>query len=392
MTFINSPLFQEASRQIKAAATRQFARSDFGQLVGRVRSAIRPIVQSASSGSRNQQPQVRRILNDYGRHKNAETAVRELMGADFGGLVRTIEKYSRGGSDQKKIVAEFLQSLGEPGRLIATLVDPYKSTILKKNLQSALNLIRAFGGEVVPGRGTTWDTPEDLERGLRAARQRLQEMGYALAETQGPPRRSPKPNPGRNTVDVDMGYQGRPGATNDFPPDHPLVTGEMVLATASYSVYEFGYDVDTATLYVRFRKKVKGPDGWTAGGAGPLYAYYGVTPQEFLGLYATRNSGGEGVSGGPGDWVWDNLRQRGTQSGHQKDYRLVGIMDNYVPRKASVVAIQQTIGKRGQTLKRPRTKLEEWYIPRTVKTHEGRFAHSVLPTERVGKVMPARGS
>jgi hypothetical protein len=52
-----------------------------------------------------------------------------------------------------------------------------------------------------------------------------------------------------------------------------------------------------------------------------------------MGLYALRNKGG---GDGPGSWVWDALRIRGTVSGHQKDYELVGIMGNYVPRKATV--------------------------------------------------------
>ena len=38
-----------------------------------------------------------------------------------------------------------------------------------------------------------------------------------------------------------------------FPPNHPIVTGDMVPTPGSTNVYEFGYDAPNHYLYVRFK-------------------------------------------------------------------------------------------------------------------------------------------
>jgi hypothetical protein len=369
---INSPLFNEASRQIKAMAQRQFARSEFGQLLGLANRAFRHAQPAA---------QVQNVLGSITRMASPHKAIQGMLGSDFGGLVSTIERYAKAGSDNEKAVQVLLDSLGEPGKLIKSLINPHKRNLLTKNIQEAMNLIRAYGGEVLPAK--EWGTLADIERGLRAAEQRLIEFGYPLPETRGPPRHFPQPEEGRETIDTEV----EPGRYQRIRADHPMLTGEMVPTPNSTNVYEFGYDIDSIALYVRFRESSK--DG-RVGGAGALYAYYGVTPEEFTTLYVLRNNGGEGSSNGPGEWVWDHLRQRGTQSGHKKDYRLVGIMGDYVPRKATLRFVEETIGKRGKPLKRPRRRYEEWYEERTVKTHEGRMVRSVLPTARVARVIGGR--
>lgn len=47
--------------------------------------------------------------------------------------------------------------------------------------------------------------------------------------------------------------------------------------------------------------------------------------------------------------MWSNLRIRGTVSGHKFDYRLSGITNGYVPRKATIIGS------------------EEWFIKRSFK-------------------------
>ena len=364
MAFTNSPLFQEASRQIQAAARRQFRSSDMGRLLNEVEAATK------SSGQ--PQAKVRAVLRKYAAAGRPENAIRQLMGQDFGSIVREVQRYSKGSTVSQRLISSFLDTLGPAGKLIRNLVAPNKQNTLNTELQSAMNLIRAFGGEVLPGKGKEWSSIGDVERGMQAAIKRLQEYGFAVVGSQGPPRRAPEPEGERTTVDVEMGYRK---GTSRVPANHPMVTGEMVPCPSSTNVYEFGYDLEAGYLYVRFQQP---HDKSSRGAAGSLYRYSGVTPAEFLTLYRVRN---QGHGDGPGGWVWDVLRERGTVSGHKKDYELVGIMGGYVPRKATVRRTAEILGKRGKPLKRK--GLEEWYEQREVKTHTGRWARSVLPTTRV---------
>ena len=373
MNLPSTPLFQVATKAVQAAVRRQFEQSDYGRL-------LRDVRRSVANASVDRQ--VKTALERYKRSADPVVAVKKLMGADFCRMVGSVERYAKGGNVNRALVEQFLSTLGPAGKMVAVLINPSRTTVLAKQLQQAMELIRAFGGEVIPGAG--WGSVEDVRRGIEAAQRRLEQLGYPLAATQGPLLRQPQPEPGRTTIDVPM---GRGDVFRRVPATHPLLTGEMVAAYNSSNVDEFGYDSDTATLYVRFQLP---HDKGLRGGSGSLYAYYGVTPAEFLALYATRGRG-NGVEGDstPGTWVWEHLRERGTVSGHKKDYRLAGIVNNYVPRKATVRAVYQTIGKRGHVLKRPKkVGLEEWFVQRETKTHEGRFVHSVLPTERV---IPFRG-
>ncbi len=382
MAVINSPLFQEAGRQIKRQVRLEFARSDYGRLMSEAARAV----QQAGQAS-DMQRQVNRAMGFMRGAANPSRTIRELMGAELGGMVRAIERYARGNNVQAELVRDFLRSIGPAGHLIESLMSPTKKAKLLEELQAAMQLVRAFGGETLPG--PTWTTPEGLQRGLAAAQQILEEYGFTVAGSSGPLRHVPEPEWGRKALDVEMGV-GSPAKR--VPADHPLLTGEMVSTSASTNVYEFGYDIEHLYLYVRFQATKQ---GGLRGGAGALYRYAGVTPDEFMRLWRVRDQGdGEGGDGTPGTWVWTHLRQRGTVSGHKKDYELVGIMpqwikgfgevQNYVPRKASVRATYRTTGLRtGKPLKHPvKTGMEEWYETRTVRTHKSRMVQSVLPTAR----------
>jgi hypothetical protein len=66
-----------------------------------------------------------------------------------------------------------------------------------------------------------------------------------------------------------------------------------------------------------------------------------------------------------GTFIWDNIRIRGTISGHHFDYQLVGVQASYVPRKA-------TLTPRG-----------EEYVSRSVFSDRGRQLKSALPQRLV---------
>jgi hypothetical protein len=172
----------------------------------------------------------------------------------------------------------------------------------------------------------------------------------------------------------------RDGSNRTFAKTHPIVTGEMVRTPSSTSVYAFGYDAAEARLYVRFRKDDQAGGRLRNGGKskakingksdrpGPLYRYSGVTPEEFLELLKLKNKGG---GSGPGKWVWDVLRVRGTVSGHRKDYELTGTVGDYVPRKATAMPSDDG------------ASVDEWLVQRTAQTTGGRTVTSKQPNTRV---------
>ncbi|HPU34845.1 MAG TPA: KTSC domain-containing protein [Phycisphaerae bacterium] len=146
-----------------------------------------------------------------------------------------------------------------------------------------------------------------------------------------------------------------------FPPDHPVVTGEMVRARRSSNVYSFGYDAESGSLFIRFRPSPPPGSGTRAkpDSPGPLYQYFHVPLEVFLALLEAPSKGKA---------VWDLIRIRGTVSGHRYDYTLAGIVGGYVPRKAVYMGGG-----------------EEWYLRRQVVGESGREYVSPLPD------MPVRG-
>lgn len=372
-----SPLFQMAAKELADAARREFAASGLGRALGEVEQAVR-----GGGGWRANRPQapdrVGRALLRY-RHGGARMLLNELRGVGFGEFAREIERYAKGGGESADLAREILDLLGPAGQVIRTLVGIGGGG--GSDIDRLLRLIQAFGWEGLPGPG----------QGTASQRQRAVEAAYELLKRERPellgqgPAPAPR-GPGKypQTGRVGQGPQGdyvelpmRHGGDRRFPPDHPIVTGDMVPAPGSSNVHSFGYDVDAAYLYVRFlgyRRGERGPDGRAArGGPGSLYRYASVTPEEFLTLLA---------AGSAGEWVWDHLRVRGTWSGHQKDYELVGIEGGYVPRKATVRRNFAT------------GELEEWLVKRTIYTQEGNWLESQYEEERVGMPpwgMPDRG-
>lgn len=140
-------------------------------------------------------------------------------------------------------------------------------------------------------------------------------------------------------------------------------TGEMIPVTSS-NVHSIGFRADPrtgdpprlGTLLIRFLGT--DPFGHRVG-PGSLYEYQEVPTALFRKFKWAMSKG---------KFVWDNVRVRGTVSGHRFAYDLVGISQGYVPRQAVLRR-----GRQG-----------EWFIPR-------RFAGqvSVLPMEQVRRTSRA---
>jgi len=161
------------------------------------------------------------------------------------------------------------------------------------------------------------------------------------------------PGGGRGGVPVNVD-----GQWITFPANHPIVTAEMVPVSSS-NIYSIGYDNDSHTLMVRFVGRHSHKDNSRRPGS--IYAYFHVPARRFLQFLDAASKG---------KWLWDNVRIRGTISGHRYDYALVGIEAGYVPRKATL------------------TPLGEAYIQRQVWTDKSRLISSPLPEQLVRPLAP----
>lgn len=345
----SNPLFTRASRSIRDSAKQSFRRSDFGRLLRELEVAH----QRPAAGPRD----LPKLLRAYQRG-GSQRLLRELARSDAGRLARDLERYARRGSLGRKIVSQVLGALGPAGQFLQALsgvagpMGKSTSSSRARSLEAATKLLQSFGYEILPPGKT--QSPEDLQRSLEAARAFLETHGRSVplpqpAQPVAMPQPAPEATEGRSTVDVMMSN----GMRRRFTKNHPIVTGKFVTCHSS-NVHSYAYNVNTWELYVRFL----GGEGEHRAGPGPIYQYSHVPPELFLTLLK---------AGSKGSWVWDNLRIRGTVSGHQFDYRLVGIVGSYVPRKATY------------------TPEGEWYLPRTTRTNQGRVLTSARPSA------PARG-
>lgn len=361
--FPTNPLFRQASRKIRESARQAYRRSDFGRLLTEFERAH----QKPLAGPRDLGRLVRSLERSGGRG-----LLRELNRSDAGRIARDLERYARRGGLGRKLVEQVLDALGPAGKLIKALSGVMTkhgaSSSRKRALESAIELVQSFGHEVLRRPGT--ETPDEIKRGLAAAKRYLEEHGQPQPAAEPTPERTVPQSFGaatpsrRQTVDVPMSS----GITKRFRRDHPIVTGAMVPADSS-NVYAYGYDVNSWLLYVRFRAPAKEGAGFgqKSNSPGPLYQYSHVPPELFLSLLR---------AGSKGNWIWDNLRVRGTVSGHRGgiDYRLVGITQGYVPRKA-------TLYPEGEV-----------FEPRTVRTDQGRGLTSSRPFELVRPLQPVGAS
>ena len=145
-------------------------------------------------------------------------------------------------------------------------------------------------------------------------------------------------------------------------PDDPVLNFRMVPVTSS-NVHSIGFLIDPdsgfpmgtkGSLFVRFL----GGRGKERSGPGPMYEYFDFPAMDFK-RFLRANSKGK--------FIWDEIRVRGTASGHRYRYDLVDVVDEYVPRQAGL--------KRGQS--------GEWYMTRRFRDSTGQVLTSRLPEQQV---------
>lgn len=107
---------------------------------------------------------------------------------------------------------------------------------------------------------------------------------------------------------------------------------------------------------------------------GSTYAYAGVSRQKYE---AFAGEGGGGVA------VWDYLRIRGTQSGHQHAYRLISVVGEYVPRMATPYGFRR---RRHKMLQVTQAAYGDEDAPYIKKTMESTLQPG--PLTRFGVAMP----
>jgi len=367
---MSSPLFRHAAAAMKSAARESLQGT----------TLFKAFSQMQSSGGRLARNRLDSIVRQYGQKRMGDV-LRELRNSDVGRTMTELERYSRGGAS-KQIMDEIFDALGPVGQIFKELVGTKGrggSGGLQAELGFAAKLLESFGYRVIaPSEGAP-----DIGVGTRLGDflQELQQQQVPAVKAHPEPiiqpqREIPEGTRGRprKTADVTM----HDGSTRRLPRSHPMLTGEFVMTPASWSVHSFAYDLENRLLYVRFY--AKGPPKQKPSRPGSLYQYASVRPEEFLSFYQTRSrGGGEQGSSTPGTWVWSHLRVRGSHHAHQKDYRLAGIMNNYVPRKA-------TLTPEG----------DAWYGERDVRSTTGKWLSNTLSagpalTPRTSSLSPAGG-
>ncbi len=129
--------------------------------------------------------------------------------------------------------------------------------------------------------------------------------------------------------------------------DEWIASGSWFRITAfvTENVYAIKYDVQKASLFVQYKHWDPSMPVYMGSnashGPGPIYEYTDVSIKEARDAFTSPDIG---------IWIWDNIRVRGTWSGHTKPMRLVSISHGYLPRKA----VMNYQGREG-----------EWFVPRT---------------------------
>ena len=253
--------------------------------------------------------QLSQAVNSARKSAGRNLSQRELK--DLAGRIARGEpdRYGMKSWMKDTILGKVLNNLGQVGQLIEALIRPSGKSLtddIRQEIDAAGHLLREFG----------YDVKSPNQPG------RISEVGPELI-----PSRRTSINPDRDSDQA---------ANNQ-----PLVEGPILVTSSN--VYSIGYEhplnsTGPGDLLVRF---LDGPSQ-ARSGPGALYRYKSVPYSIFKAFEVASSKGG---------FVWDELRVRGTVSGHQFDYELAGAgASGYIPRQAGT--------KRGQT--------GEFYLPRTL--------------------------
>lgn len=424
---MSSYLYELARKAAQEFAEREFRRSEFGRLATDISRAAkrgglksREVQQYARRLSAITGPRIARDMlaamgleefESYAKKTGLSGKLQDLWEAlgPVGKLIGIFSRPSRkvGGKVglQRELQAarEFLQAFGH-----VVLPSPQESGVSAEDQQRLADLMRGMGWQVEePGAGGAagagrrpaplpgW-TPRPSAPPIAGApsiptlpsRRPRPLPGWiprpAIPPASPPPSQRPQPQAQpqsertlargkagdfRRTEDVDLG--GERLRTPILKTD-PLISGEMIPVTSS-NVHSIGFRLEPAdqspgsmppskgTLVIRFLTREK--DGSKV--PGPFYEYDDVPVllfQEFR------------KAASKGKFVWDQIRVRGTVSGHKFSYRLTGIYRGYVPRQAGI--------KRGEQ--------GEWYLKRRWRDPAGNLFESRLPEQRVTMSGPNR--
>ena len=243
-----------------------------------------------------------------------------------------------------------IKSMGPIGDVISALLRPTGGRLandIQSELDAAQQLLEAFGYNVnKPGQGTAAKPLPEILREL-------------VEESPEPKPAKPSGRPDRTKPTTGEPEPAEPepriGQSEDAV-DSPTGLREGMIPVRSSNVHSIGWEwadganQRTGGLLVRFL----GGTGSHRSGPGAMYRYRDV-PRSVFDAFKRAASKGK--------FVWDELRVRGSISGHQYDYELAAIEGEYVPRQA-------VVGFRGRG--------GEAYVPRNF---QGR--RSTLPAQQV---------
>lgn len=335
-----NPLFQNASRAIRAALRQEFRSGELGKLLvglerqrrGRggakkyMREVARKLHGPLAGRTLSPLPGWQEHRARYAKKKADETILDTVFKA-FGPLGHIIESFLRPTGKslapnlerEKQAAAAFLKSFG-----YEIVSPPKKGGGKKEQVRAATDLLGKLGFDVQPRAGATGPHipaagtihppgPKPLPGWAQRAHSTQAKPAKPEQEKQPPPRK---------TIDVDFGD----GRTRRIKLNDPILTGEMIPVVSS-NVHSIGFEINThtpriGTLKIRFLQS----HGAKAHGAkvpGATYEYYNV-PTDLFRRFRTAASKGK--------WVWNNVRIRGTGD-TRFDYKLAGINYGYVPRR-----------------------------------------------------------
>ena len=295
-----------ASRRV---ARRTFRKSTLGQL-----AAEASRLGSGRGSQRRMEQMGRRVEQLAGRG-----VLREIESQ--GGVAKYAASFAT-----RLAMQELFRALGPLGSIFGALMESQRKTSsLQRQLDTAVKFLEAFGYTTIS------PAARRKNRKLDAALQALEEE-EAISRI---PKARPKPEeePRRPAV-------WEPCKTYTEPSEKEVEAfGRETKTSKSSNVFSFSYNQESqraGTLYVTFKPWWPGQKGKRPNQRGPMYAYFDVPPSKFREfLTDAKNSAGSAV--------WDYLRQRGTMSGHQYDYRLMSAKGaathipveggQYVPRK-----------------------------------------------------------
>ena len=351
--------------KLQAEARQAFRGTKLGKLLTDTHKSVR-------EGSAN----VRSIMQagHNMRQIAGQEATRELMDQmGLGNSWAMIERYA-GKDAWKKIVGQ----LGSVGKILKSLSEGNtkdQPVGVGRELEAAANLLKAFGYGVIKPSGNVSIAPQHAE-----LRPEVQEAVIRQQKLQERISQRLKPLPGwPGTSNQGVTVQPHPLPIFKKEEDFPVLMQTEMIPVSSSNVHSIGFRYDTAdigTLLVRYLASL--PDGVRAG-PGSLYEYFKV-PSILFERFKQAASKGK--------FVWDNLRIRGTVSGHKFSYDLTGITQEYVPRRAQLVYFRGPRGGR---------RVQERFVPRTFNLGEirrGKLQHrqirSQLPESNAGPSMSVR--